>query len=168
MTNRFLAIIVALFFCVSLFSQVKRSFWGLTLGVSTKQQVYTTMTKKGFKLTWSVERNTYETRKVNFAGHYWPFLAFQISNGKLMSVVFMDGTLSTPSETLDILYDNFKTRLKIKYKGKEKSNDKDTYSDGITSVGVMLYYTGGEKFFSLDYTDEYLFIKNSDNNTDDL
>ncbi len=126
------------------------------------------MTKKGYKLTWSTERNTYETEKVTFAGHFWPFFAFQIYNGKLMGITFLDATLSTPPETLDIVYETFKTRLKTKYKGKEKPNYKDTYSDGITSVDIMQYYTGGEKFISLGYTDENLSNKESIRNIVDL
>lgn len=168
MVRKVLFLFIAFFFSLSSYSQIRKSFWGLTLGVSTKQQVYNTMTKKGYKLTWSIERNTYETEKVTFAGHFWPFFAFQFYNGKLMCIAFMDATLSTPSETLDIVYETIKTRLKTKYKGKEKPYDKDTYSDGVTCVDIMRYYTGGEKFISLGYTDEELSNKESIRNTDDL
>lgn len=168
MDKRKLFVLVALFISVSMYSQIRRSFWGLTLGITTKQQVYNTMIRRGYKLTWSEERSTYETEKITFAGHFWPFFAFQIYNGKLMSITFLDATISTPSETLDIVYDTIKKQLGTKYRGKEKKFFNDTYSDGVTSVDIMRYYSGGEKFISLGYTDEYLSNLLSKANTDDL
>lgn len=168
MSKTFFITLVTLFFSLSVSCQIRREFWGLTIGLSTKQQVYNTITRKGYKLTWSAERNTYEAKSINFAGHFWPFFAFEIYNGRLMSITFLDATLSTASETLDIVYDTFKTKLKTKYKGMEKPLLKDTYSDGITSIDIMRYYVGGEKFISLGYTDEVLYDKYTKDGTDDL
>lgn len=158
---------VIMFFVVSLgsFSQISKTFFGMTLGISTKAQCEQVLKKMGVLRYNGEDEMGFGSSEcsVKFAGQEWNSLKLRFYKNKLYEVSFemlhywnkdfeMDiaNTTITPN-----VYNKYR-----RYKQKTYNNDLktcDKYSDGKTQIFVMFQERTEKKdpFFAITYSDVY-------------
>lgn len=136
-------------------AQIQRTVAGLTLGVTTKNDV-----RKRFGFSSKAERDYFFVSQVQFAGQNWSAL-LSFYNEKLYKVEFLISTAHTHSP----LAIKLKESLNKKYSQYLLSSDtnKTEFSDNKTIVVLRDYET-----VSLSYTDIYLTNKKEEDAEDEL
>ena len=145
------------------FAQISRTFWGCTLGKSTKSNVRTVLINRGYRITTEQDGSYSVTAKnIYFGGVYWSYVSFSFVNGLLYNVCFQNNEYESVVSPKKV-YEKLKIALDKKY-GKYyfdlDSDDGNTtwsnYSDGKTNILLSLgdyHYT---RYVSVGYYDEYL------------
>ena len=136
--------LVLLFIAFSLFlcanAQIRSSFYGCKLGVTTKKQVLDNLKQLGHKIQYDKENNCYYIENVTFAGERWNLCQFEFYKDTLALVGF--GLLSDNEDVVD-LYNRNLENVKTKYDKIEckiicdETNRKlCSFDDGITILGI--------------------------------
>ena len=145
-------------FSVCSFGQITRTFWGVTLGKSTKAQVRSMLIKKGLGTVttksngiWIVAKNEEQGGKFSFGGHPWNSAVFDFYNGLLYEVIF----------SYTIYQDLGKEKIEEEYKSLKSSLDRkygiyrgttNFYLDENTYINVVLE----SDYLMFGYVDRYL------------
>lgn len=136
--------LVLLFIAFSLFlcanAQIRESFYGCKLGVTTKKQVLDNLKQLGHKYQYDKEYNCYYIENVTFAGEQWNSCQFEFYKDTLSLVSF--GLLSDKEDVID-LYDRNLENVKTKYskiEGKMTSDNQNHklcyFDDGIVVLSI--------------------------------
>ena len=167
-----LLLLLSPIFC---FAQINRTFWGTTLGKSSKQQVRNALVQKGFRVKTDPDESLYvNVNNVNFGGAVWTYVAFSFVNGILSQVWFQNNENQSPIKLNDS-YDKIKRNLDIKYKKlllplpSDKQIIKQCYyTDGITDILLSIRLYNNLRYISLSYEDLGLHKEKSKNELDEL
>ena len=155
--------LVLLFIAFSLFlcanAQIRSSFYGCKLGVTTKGQLLDNLKQLGHKCLYDKENKCYYIENVIFVGKQWGTCQFKFYKDTLYSIGF--GLQSDKDEVIDIYNRNIEN-IKTKYdkiEGKmicdEPNNKLCYFDDGITLLGVD-YYIAEENGATLIYISKKL------------
>jgi hypothetical protein len=150
------------------YAQIKTNFWGLTLGVSSKESVIKTLRSKGYSVQENFTPNNQGVgiKNVIWADAKWDYCFFQFTDNKLLAVVFETSNQQLSDSELVELKNRFVKSYEIKYKEyfdssiSEKPNSYN-YCDGKTHIGVELH-PGTESgishinFLHISYDDNHL------------
>jgi hypothetical protein len=150
------------------YAQIKTNFWGLTLGVSSKEFVIKTLRSKGYSVQefFNINHQGVQIKNVIWADAKWDYCYFQFTDNKLRAVVFETSNQQLSDSELVELKNRFVKSYEIKYKEyfdssiSEKPNSYN-YCDGKTHIGVELH-PGTESgishinFLHISYDDNHL------------
>lgn len=162
--------LVLLFIAFSLFlcanAQIRDSFYGCKVGVTTKKQFLINLRKLRYKCLYDKENECYYVENVTFAGELWGSCSFKFYKETLYSVGF--GLQSDKEDVINVYNRNIET-AKIKYdkiEGKmvsDNQNHKQCYfDDGIVVLSICYGIEDGN-YASLIYQSKKLIIqKNED------
>lgn len=128
------------------YAQIKTNFWGLTLGVSSKESVIETLRSKGYSVQefFTLNNQGVEIKNVIWADAKWAYCYFRFTDNKLRAVVFETSNQRLSDSELVELKNRFVKSYEIKYKEyfdssiSEKPNSY-SYRDGKTYVCVNLH-----------------------------
>lgn len=158
-------------------AQINRTFWGTTLGKSTKNQVRTVLVNRGFYVQTEPDGSlAVKKNNLQFGGAYWSYVSFSFVNGYLSQIWFQNNELESPVN-LDTVYSKVKISLDKKYHQyyfdiptNDPNNIWSNYSDGKSSIllGVRKDGPSSIKYISLSYKDEYLSNMKSHLDEDEL
>ena len=133
-----LFIAFSLFFCAN--AQIRESFYGCKLGVTTKKRVLDNLKQLGHKYQYDKENNCYYIENVTFAGEQWSSCQFNFYKDTLSLVGF--SLLSDKEDVID-LYNRNIENVKTKYskiEGKMTSDNQDHklcyFDDGIVVLSI--------------------------------
>lgn len=139
---------------------INEHIWGITLGKSTKQDVWNYLDSKGL---WHQELENGEvTQAVNdfeFAGVYWNCINYHFVNNIVSCITFKSRNSSRDSRgDIEDSYYKIKNSLVAKYtvskqlKSIESSEPKFLIKDSATLVKLNLYhYSSDLSFYELDF-----------------
>lgn len=173
--KRFLFLIL-LFSHICSYGQINRSFWGVTLGKSSKQQVNNTLVQKGFFVETEPDGSLcIHVNNVNFGGAVWTYVSFSFVNGFLSQIWFQNNETQSPIYIFDS-YDKVKRNLDTKYRNLSLPISSDEqcikqcyYTDGTTDILLSIRnYKNKKRYISLSYEDLRLHEKKSKNELDEL
>lgn len=161
--NRILAILIMTVSLMTANAQISRTFWGVTLGKSTRNEVRTMLVQKGYKIhTMPDESYAINGDNVYFGGASWTFISFSFVNGYLSQVWFQNNDIQSPID-VDKVYDKLEKNLSDKYTKYHldiPSNEEGTkwcnFSDDKTLVVIAISQDKIRKYISLWYQDENL------------
>ncbi len=172
--KRIISVLFVLCFSISCFAQISRTFWGLTLGTSTKQQVKNVLVQKGYKITTEPDGSySVNPDNVSFGGGYWTYVSFGFVNGKLSTVWFQNNERQCPL-ALNDLYDKLKNSLDKKYSNYyydlplDNTSQNAVYDDGRTSILLGVRNYNYMRYISISYEDNSLSKKKIQNAEDEL
>lgn len=128
----------SLFLCAN--AQIRDSFYGCKLGVTTKKQVLDNLKQLGHKCLYDKENKCYYIENVTFVGKQWDSCQFEFYKDTLSSVGF--GLQSDKEDVIDVYNQNIEN-VKTKYDKIEckmicdETNRKlCSFDDGITILGI--------------------------------
>lgn len=159
-------------FCANLTisAQIQRTFFGLTLGVSTRSDVVKFY--KEHNVTFDENNENNYVPNLQFGGHKWANVYFQVSDNKLYGVSFLDNELNNTQETLKITWDNLSNALYSKYSqyynNYVSTPDKTVYMDGNTMIYISIGETMGFSTLGLLYIDQKELNKQQERNNSEL
>lgn len=160
--KRFVLFLIAfsLFLCAN--AQIRDTFYGCKLGVTTKGQLLDNLKQLGHKCLYDKENKCYYTENVTFAGRQWDTCQFEFYKDTLSSVGF--GIKSYKEEVIDIYNQNIEN-VRTKYgniEGKmihDNQNRKQCcFDDGITILSIDYVIEEGN-FASLIYHSKKLIFQ---------
>lgn len=144
-------ILLASIMCLCAQAQITNRIWGLTLGVSTKQQVLNAINSHHLiiKDRTTNQITAYSRNDFKFGGESWDFAFFGFFNGKLKAV----GFASTNGD--ENMFNRLKSSLDDKYYYCEISEDINPYGESTIfydddDTRLAIYY---------DYSDDLVIIK---------
>ncbi len=152
-------------------AQIQRNFFGLTLGVSTRQQVETKVRSMGTRIR-SYDKENIFAKKMKFGGKEWDDVLFQFYNNKLLAVIFSVPVLTWEGKSSIIDdWNSFNSSLKDKY-GKfcyiDNEND-ISYFDGSTLLSLKYKNIDSTlDMFTLFYSDYELSSQKDKSIKDEL
>lgn len=153
-------IIYALFFVISAKSQIQRTFFGFTLGKTTKIELVKSLKEKGKKiLNTNVNEETIRVNNMTFGGKKWPATFFLFYNNRLCVVSLTDTEEYSSKDNLDLDWKNISEILSQKYSDYQIKNTKYEieYNDYKTNLWTSNEPYNGYKSITLMYSDNYLF-----------
>jgi len=172
--KRIICSFIILLVSLSCFSQISRTFWGVTLGISTKQQVKNVLVQKGYKITTESDGSYSVTPdNVAFGGGYWTYVNFCFVDGKLSAVWFQNNERQSPL-ALNDLYDKLKLSLDKKYSSYyyglplDDTTKSADYDDGKTTILLSVRNYHFLQYLSISYEDNALRNKKDQNEVDEL
>ncbi len=156
--------LVLLFIAFSLFlcanAQIRDSFFGCKVGVTTKKQFLINLRQLGYKCLYDEENECYYIENVTFAGKQWMSCMFKFYKETLFYVGF--GLQSDKEDAIAVYNRNIET-AKTKYdkiEGKmlyDNQNDKLCYfDDGIVILSIEYGMEDGEYYATLVYKSKKL------------
>lgn len=156
--------LVLLFIAFSLFlcanAQIRDSFYGCKVGVTTKKQFLINLRQLGYKCQYDEENECYYIENVIFAEKQWGSCSFRFYKETLYCVSF--GLQSDKEDVINVYNRNIET-AKTKYdkiEGKmvsDNQNDKLCYfDDGIVILSIEYGMEDGEYYATLVYTSKKL------------
>ncbi len=152
----------SLFLCAN--AQIRDSFYGCKLGVTTKKQVLDNLKQLGHKCLYDKENKCYYIENVTFAGEQWGSCHFNFYKDTLYFVGF--GLMSDKEDVIDVYNRNLEN-VKTKYdkiEGKMISDTQNSklcfFDDGIVVLSIG-YNIEEENYASLIYQSKKL-IKQMD------
>lgn len=152
----------SLFLCVN--AQIRDTFYGCKLGVTTKKQLLNNLKQLGHKCLYDKENKCYYIENVTFAGEQWGSCQFKFYKDIFYFVGF--GLQSDKEDVIDVYNRNIEN-VRTKYdkiEGKmihDNQNNKLCYfDDGITILSID-YKIEGRNFATLIYQSKKL-IKQMD------
>lgn len=130
-------VLLVLFFAVCYlpaFSQIQRIFFGQTLGVSTKEEVYNALKSKGASCTTISGEEVVFLEDVRFGGFSWGGISFFFYNNIFSYVVFVESR----DLRMNIEWQNITERLDSKYHNflSSKNENKIVFSDEATMLTI--------------------------------
>lgn len=157
---RNLFVFFALLFAITAKSQIQRTFFGFTLGKTTKTDLVKSLKEKGKKiLNTNVNDETIRVNNLTFGGKKWPATFFMFYNNSLCVVSFTDTGEYSSEDKLDLDWENISKILSQKYSVYQKKNTKYEieYNDNKTNLWTSNEPYNGYKSIILMYSDNYLF-----------
>lgn len=156
-------ILLSLFICLcatlTISAQIQRTFFGLTLGVSTKSDVERFYKEHGVVF----DENNNVINNVRFGGTRWGGFSCSLVNGILYQVIFMENELSSSKENVNIVWDNFSNALYSKYSqyysNSLSKSESSTYIDEKTMIRISNESMSGYDCVGISYTDLELMGK---------
>ena len=128
----------SLFLCAN--AQIRDTFYGCKLGVTTKKQVLDNLKQLGHKIQYDKENKCYYVENVTFAGERWNLCQFEFYKDTLALVGF--GLLSDNEDVVDLYNRNLES-VKTKYseiEGKMTSDNQNRklcyFDDGIVVLSI--------------------------------
>lgn len=128
----------SLFLCTN--AQIRDSFYGCKLGVTTKKQLLDNLKQLGHECLYDKENKCYYIENVTFAGEQWGACQFKFYKDTLYFVGF--GLMSDKEDVIDVYnrnIDNVKTKYD-KIEGKMISDNQNNklcyFDDGIVVLGI--------------------------------
>ena len=148
--KRFVLFLIAfsLFLCAN--AQIRSSFYGCKLGVTTKGQLLDNLKQLGHKCLYDKKIKCYYIENVTFAGKQWDSCQFKFYKDTLFSVGF--GIKSYKEEVIDIYNQN----RKLCY-----------FDDGITILSTDYKIEKGN-FATLIYQSKKLIIQEGEDEYNDI
>ena len=172
--KRILIISILCITSIASFAQISRTFWGVTLGKSNKNQVRTALVNRGYSVQTEPDGSlSAEVNNVNFGGAMWTYVSFSFVNGYLSQVWFQNNEHQSPIRVDDI-YKEVKMSLDNKYRRyyfdlpTDDGNTWSTYSDGKTNILLGLRTYHYTRYVSLSYEDVFLKEKQTQKENDEL
>lgn len=157
-----LLIAFSLFLCAN--AQIRDTFYGCKLGVTTKKQLLDNLKQLGHKCLYDKENKCYYIENVTFAGEQWGSCLFEFYKDTLSSVGF--GLQSDKEDVIDVYNQNIEN-VKTKYDNIECKMISDetnrklcSFDDGIVVLSIG-YNIEEENYASLIYQSKKL-IKQMD------
>lgn len=158
--------LVLLFIAYSLFlcanAQIRDSFFGCKVGVTTKKQFLINLRQLGYKCLYDKENECYYIENVTFAGKLWGSCSFRFYKETLYYVGF--GLQSDKEDVINVYNRNIET-AKTKYdkiEGKmvsDNQNHKQCYfDDGIVVLSIGYGIKDGN-YATLIYQSKKLMIQ---------
>lgn len=155
--------LVLLFIAFSLFlcanAQIRDSFFGSKLGVTTKKQLLDNLKQLGYKSLYDKENKCYYIKNVTFVGKQWDSCQFHFYKDTLTYVGF--GLQSDKEEVIYVYNQNIEN-VKTKYgkiEGKMISDNQDSklcyFDDGIVVLSIG-YNIEEDNYASLIYQSKKL------------
>lgn len=155
--------LVLLFIAFSLFlcanAQIRDSFFGSKLGVTTKKQLLDNLKQLGYKSLYDKENKCYYIKNVTFVGKQWDSCQFHFYKDTLSYVGF--GLQSDKEEVIDVYNQNIENaRTKYdKIEGKMSRDDPNSkqcyFDDGIVVLSIG-YNIEEDNYASLIYQSKKL------------
>lgn len=152
-----LFIAFSLFFCTN--AQIRDSFYGCKLGVTTKKQLLDNLKQLGHKCLYDKENKCYYIENVTFAGEQWGSCQFKFYKDIFYFVGF--GLQSDKEDVIDVYNRNIEN-VRTKYdkiEGKmihDNQNNKLCYfDDGIVILSIG-YNIEEDNYASLIYQSKKL------------
>ena len=150
--------LVLLFIAFSLFlcanAQIRDSFFGSKLGVTTKKQLLDNLKQLGYKSLYDKENKCYYIKNVTFVGKQWDSCQFHFYKDTLSYIGF--GLQSDKEEVIDVYNQNIENaRTKYdKIEGKMSRDDPNSkqcyFDDGIVVLSIG-YNIEEDNYASLIY-----------------
>lgn len=144
---------------IASFAQISRTFWGVTLGKSNKNQVRTALVNRGYSVQTDDDGSLFvNVNNVKFGGAVWTYVLFSFVNGCLSRVCFQNNELQSPIQVDDV-YIYMKMSLDKKYKRyyfdlpTEEGNSWSNYTDGKTNILLGLNTYRYTRYVRLWYED---------------
>lgn len=142
--KKFICILFVMCLPITSFSQIQKTFWGLSLGESTKQQVFDTMIENGYKGRIDPDNDFHRAYLKNFSfeGGTWQFVYFYFVDDKLSKVSFEYAESDSSSHAKDMfrtITDSMNKKYAA-YSGYANNNDGMEfyiYSDGKTAALIQ-------------------------------
>lgn len=155
--------LVLLFIAFSLFlcanAQIRDSFFGSKLGVTTKKQLLANLKQLGYKSLYDKENKCYYIKNVTFVGKQWDSCQFHFYKDTLSYVGF---GLQSDKEDVIYVYNQNIENVKTKYgkiEGKMISDNQDSklcyFDDGIVVLSIG-YNIEEDNYASLIYQSKKL------------
>lgn len=155
--------LVLLFIAFSLFlcanAQIRDSFFGSKLGVTTKKQLLDNLKQLGYKSLYDKENKCYYIKNVTFVGKQWDSCQFHFYKDTLSYVGF---GLQSDKEDVIYVYNQNIENVKTKYgkiEGKMISDNQDSklcyFDDGIVVLSIG-YNIEEDNYASLIYQSKKL------------
>lgn len=138
--KRLLLLLIAfsLFLCAN--AQIRDSFYGCKLGVTTKRQLLDNLKQLGYKSLYDKENKCYYIKNVTFVGKQWDSCQFHFYKDTLSYVGFC---LQSDKEDVIDVYNRNIENVRTKYvniEGKMISDNQNNklcyFDDGITILGI--------------------------------
>lgn len=158
--------LVLLFIAFSLFlcanAQIRDSFYGCKVGVTTKKQFLINLRQLGYKCQYDKENEWYNIDNVTFAGKQWGACLFKFYKETLYYVGF--GLQSDKEDVIDVYNRNIETaKTKFdKIEGKMVSDNQNhkqcCFDDGIVVLSVGYGIKDGN-YATLIYQSKKLIIQ---------
>ena len=156
--------LVLLFIAFSLFlcanAQIRDSFFGSKLGVTTKKQLLDNLKQLGYKSLYDKENKCYYIKNVTFVGKQWDSCQFHFYKDTLSYVGF--GLQSDKEDVIDVYNRNIEN-VRTKYvniEGKMISDNQNNklcyFDDGITILGIDYKIEEEGNFATLIYQSKKL------------
>jgi len=169
--KRIISFILLMHLSICCFSQISRTFWGVTLGKSTKQQVRAMLISKKYKVHSEIDGSlVVYPNNVSFGGAFWTYVGFGFVNGRLQGVLFQNNSEQAPID-VDETYEKLLSSLNNKYGSCIKdfpSENACIFSDLKTSTSLSRSERQGVNIISLFYTDVELTLKDAQSDEDEL
>ena len=147
----------SLFLCAN--AQIRDSFYGCKLGVTTKKQLLDNLKQLGHECLYDKENKCYYIENVTFAGEQWVSCQFKFYKDTLYFVGF--GLQSYKEDVIDV-YNRNVENVKTKYdkiEGKMISDNQNNklcyFDDGIVILSID-YKIAKDNFASLIYQSKKL------------
>lgn len=157
-------LLLTMVLCMASHAQITNKIWGLTLGISTKQQVVNVISKHQLKIRdRGADYITCSPTVFDFGGESWNYAKFYFFDGKLLTVSF-----SYTSSLLSVResFDRLKASLDSKHFQYITSQDLSTYGDwyidyddGTTMLSLTYNIENGYDFVGIMYSDLKLMRK---------
>ncbi len=138
-SKKSLFLIVYILFSSTAMCQIQRSFFGLTLNVSTISQVENYLRSNNRHYEWT-DTNQIMAQNMQFGGYIWSWVSFYFSNGKLAQVGFV--TLDRSYYPIDNMWKSLSRRYKEKYPSYLVYDDAESinFKDSFTSLYITHSY----------------------------
>ena len=163
--RRIIFLITFLFISLCAFSQISRTFLGMTLGVSTKAQCEQKLRNMGVLRVNTEDELGFGTSEcsVQFAGKEWHMLRLHFYKNKLYEIIFEMKHYWDQDIEMEIANTTITPNVYNKYRRyKQKTYDSDLktcdkYSDGKTQIYVLYQERTQKKdpYFAISYSDVY-------------
>lgn len=167
-------VILILLVSLSCSAQINRTFLGVTLGVSTKQQVKTIMTQKGYTVTTDPDGSySIIADNISFGGGMWTYVSFKFVNGYLSEIWFQNNERQS-AVNLKVFFDKLKMSLDKKYAAYYFDLPMDNvskcahYDDGKTAILLAVRNYHYLEYISIGYEDNALSKKKLQKEEDEL
>lgn len=169
--KRLLLFLIAfsLFLCAN--AQIRDTFYGCKLGVTTKKQLLDNLKELGYKYMYDNENKCYYVENVIFVGKQWDSCQFHFYKDTLSYVGF--GLQSDKEEVIDVYNQNIENaRTKYdKIEGKmsrDDPNSKQCYFDDGVIVLSIGYNIEENNYASLIYQSKKLINQMDEDAYDDI
>ena len=168
MKHILLTLFLFLSLCVN--AQIQRTFFGMTLGEATKQEVKEMLLDKGVSVE-DYDSDNLTTKDLKFGGVTWSHAVFKFYNGKFCYVVFgMQLSSENKSSVLDII-SRVVSILKKKYPEfllKDEEDDVIFFDKKTMATMSYLNIGAGAKVYGLSYSDYETLSKSAQSIKDEF
>lgn len=164
-------LLMAFMICLAANAQITNKIWGLTLGVSTKQQVLNVISQKKLKITDRTKDwiSCESSSSFKFGGENWETAFFVFYKGKLCYLSFKYyGPYS------EAQFDQLKISLDNKYSEYLHTTSNPNYKkymwygDDKTSVEIFYEENYSGDYVSISYGDNKLILRSAEEEQSEL